>query len=99
MRIPAGSKVALWYTSANRDETVFTDAARFDVRRPLRPQHVAYGGGGPHFCLGANLARREVTVMFDEIRRRMPTIEVTGAPVRVRTMGLNAIANLPVAIG
>ena len=98
VRIPAGSKVALWYTSANRDAAVFADPDRFDVRRPLRPQHVAYGGGGPHFCLGANLARREIAVMFDEIRRRIPTIEVTGAPVRVRTMGLNAIAAMPAAI-
>ncbi len=58
----------LWYNSANRDETVFANADDFDVTRPLQPQQVGFGAGGPHFCLGANLARREIAVIFDEIR-------------------------------
>jgi cytochrome P450 len=98
VHIAAGEKVALWYPSANRDEEVFVDADTFDVRRPLHPQQTGYGGGGPHFCLGANLARKEMTVMFDEIRRRMPTLEVTGEPEWVLSMALNAMRRLPARI-
>ena len=74
--IAAGEKVVLWYNSANRDERVFADPYRFDVTRPLQPAQVGFGAGGPHFCLGANLARREIAVMFDEIRRRVPTLRI-----------------------
>ena len=56
-QIAAGDKVVLWYTSANRDERVFEDPFRFDVTRPINPTQVGFGAGGPHFCLGANLAR------------------------------------------
>ena len=94
----AGEKVALWYTSANRDEAVFEDPHRFDVTRPVRPQHVGYGGGGTHFCLGANLARRELVVMFDEIRRRVPGLVTTDEPKRLASMSLNAIRSQPAAI-
>ena len=73
--IAAGEKVVLWYNSANRDERVFADPYSFDVTRPLQPVQVGFGAGGPHFCLGANLARREIAVMFDEIRRRVPTLQ------------------------
>ena len=73
--IAAGDKVVLWYNSANRDERVFADPYRFDVTRPLQPAQVGFGAGGPHFCLGANLARREITVMFDELRRRVPDLQ------------------------
>ena len=94
----AGEKVALWYPSANLDETVFEGADRFDVRRPLHPQQVGYGAGGPHFCLGANLARRELTVIFDEIRRRVPELAATGEPDRVVSMALNSVRALPASI-
>jgi cytochrome P450 len=94
----AGEKVALWYPSANLDETVFEGADRFDVRRPLHPQQVGYGAGGPHFCLGANLARRELTVIFDEIRRRVPELAATGEPDRVVSMALNSVRTLPASI-
>lgn len=94
----AGEKVALWYSSANQDETTFDEPDRFDVRRPLHPQQVGYGAGGPHFCLGANLARREMTVIFDEIRRRTPDLATTGEPERVVSMALNAIRTLPASI-
>jgi cytochrome P450 len=93
-----GEKVALWYPSANRDGTVFDQPDRFDVRRPMVPQQVGYGAGGPHFCLGANLARREMTVMFDEIRRRTPDLAATGEPERPLSMALNAIRTLPASI-
>jgi cytochrome P450 len=94
----AGEKVALWYPSANRDETVFDRPERFDVRRPVHPQQVGYGAGGPHFCLGANLARREMTVMFDEIRRRVPRLAVTGEPERVLSMALNSVRCLQASV-
>ena len=71
VKIAEGEKVVLWYNSANRDEDEFANPVPFDVRRSPNPQ-VGFGAGGPHFCLGANLARREITVMFDEIRRRLP---------------------------
>ena len=71
-KIAAGEKMCMWYNSANRDETVLADPYVFDVRRPLQPQQAGFGAGGPHFCLGANLARREIAVMFDEIRTRLP---------------------------
>ena len=94
----AGEKVALWYPSANMDETVFDDPERFDVRRPVTPQQVGYGAGGPHFCLGANLARRELVVIFDEIRRRTPNLAATGEPERVVSMALNSVRSLPASI-
>jgi len=96
--IAAGEKVALWYPSANRDRRAFDDPDRFDVRRPLHRQQLGYGGGGPHFCLGANLARAEMTVMFDEIRRRIPDLHVTGEPTRVLSMALNSITHVPASV-
>ena len=98
VELPAGSKVALWYTSANRDETAFERPDEFDVGRPTNPQQMGYGGGGPHFCLGANLARREITVMFDEIRRRVPTLSTVGEPERLVSMSGNSIRSVPAAI-
>jgi cytochrome P450 len=78
--IGTGDRVVLWYPSGNRDETAFADPFRFDIERRPNP-HVSFGGGGPHYCLGANLAKREVQVMFTALLHRFPTIEVTGAPV------------------
>ena len=73
----AGDKVVLWYASANRDAAVFDDPYRFDVGRTPN-DHLGFGGPGPHFCLGAHLARREITVMFRELFRRMPDIRAVG---------------------
>ena len=70
-KLAAGDKVTLWYGSANRDEDKFADPWTFDVRRHPNP-HVGFGGGGAHFCLGANLARREITVVFEELHRQIP---------------------------
>ena len=79
-QLRAGDRVGLFYPSANRDEGVFADPFRFDIRRSPNP-HVAFGGGGPHFCLGASLARTELKVMIGEILRRFERIEITGEPV------------------
>jgi cytochrome P450 len=95
--IAAGDKVVLWYCSANRDERVFPDPFTFDVTRPLQPAQVGFGAGGPHFCLGANLARREISVMFDELRRRVPTIHTTGEPDHLHSNFINGIKRLPCA--
>jgi cytochrome P450 len=80
VRIAAGQRITLWYPSANRDEDVFVDSSRFDIRRTPN-EHLAFGGGGPHFCLGANLARREIATLFEELLRRTRRIEVLGEPV------------------
>jgi cytochrome P450 len=96
-KVAAGDKVVLWYNSANRDETVWDNPYEFDVRRPLQPQQAGFGAGGPHFCLGANLARREIAVMFDEIRRRLPNMRITGEPDYLQSNFINGIKRLPCA--
>ena len=93
-KIEAGQKVVLWYCSANRDERVWANPFEFDVRRPLQPQQAGFGAGGPHFCLGANLARREIAVMFDEIRRRLPNMRITGEPAYLESNFINGIKHL-----
>lgn len=96
--ISEGDKVVMWYCSANRDEAVFPDGDRFDIHRPNLKDQTGYGAGGPHFCLGANLARREIQVAFKEIALQMPTLEVTGEPDRLWSSFLNGIKRLPCAI-
>ena len=95
--IKQGEKVVMFYQSGNRDERVFTDPGTFDITRPLAPAQVGFGAGGPHFCLGANLARREVAVMFDEIRRRVPTLEITGEPAYLQSSFINGIKRMQCA--
>ncbi len=96
-RIRAGDKVVVWYVSANFDEDVFDDPYRFDVgRRPNR--HVTFGGGGPHYCLGAHLAKLEVQVMFEELLPRLADVELAGPPQRVRTNFTNALKRMPVRV-
>ncbi|GAC1535768.1 MAG: cytochrome P450 [Acidimicrobiales bacterium] len=92
--VKAGDKFLMFYNSANRDEAVFTDPYRFDLLRQPNP-HVGFGGPGPHFCLGAHLARREITVMFRELFRRIPDIAMTGEPDRLRSSFINGIKHLP----
>ena len=95
--IAEGDKVVLWYNSANRDESKFDrPRTRFDVRAHPNA-HVGFGAGGPHFCLGANLARREITVMFDEIFRRLPELRVTGEPDILQSNFINGIKRMPCA--
>jgi len=92
--LQAGDKVAMFYLSANRDEDVFTDPLRFDVRRSPN-QHIGFGGPGPHFCLGAHLARREITVMFRELFDRLPDIHATGEPDRLASSFIHGVKHLP----
>jgi cytochrome P450 len=89
-----GDWIVMHYLSANRDEAVFADAARFDVTRPPGP-HVAFGGLGTHFCLGAQLARLELGVMVGELYSRVPDLSVTGDPVRLRSAFFHGIKSLP----
>ncbi len=96
-KIAAGQKIVMWYASANKDERVFDRPQEFDVTRPLIPAQVGFGAGGPHFCLGANLARRELTVMFDEIRRRMPDLRTTAEPAYLQSAFINGIKRMPCA--
>jgi len=97
VEIPAGSKVAMYYTSANRDEAVFADSQSFDVHRSPNP-HLAFGIG-EHFCLGVHLARLEGRVFFEELLATFPRIELAGEPVRLRSNLNNAYKRLPVTLG
>jgi cholest-4-en-3-one 26-monooxygenase len=95
-KISEGDKVVFWHTSANRDESVFTDPDRFDVARTPN-NHIAFGGGGPHFCLGANLARMEIMVMFDRLLERIPDIRLDGDVQRLQSNFINGTKHIPVA--
>ena len=92
-----GDKVVLWYYSANRDEDVFDDPQRFDLRRSPN-NHIGFGGPGPHFCMGAHLARREIGVVFRELLKRFPQIRATAEPERLRSNFINGIKHLPCAL-
>ena len=94
--IKAGQKVVMFYNSANRDERAFDDPYRFDVTRTPN-EHFGFGAGGPHFCLGANLARREIRVMFEELLRRLPDIEITGEPDMLQSNFIHGIKRMPCA--
>ena len=93
--IRAGDKVTLWYASGNRDEAVYEDPHRLDLSRSPN-HHLAFGGGGAHFCLGASLARLELKVIFEALAARMPDIVVTGPADRLRMSLVNGIKHLPV---
>ncbi len=92
----AGDKATLWYCSANRDEDKFADPFTFDVGRNPNP-HAGFGGGGAHFCLGANLARREISVVFEELHRQIPDIAATEEPSRLLSPFIHGIKRLPVS--
>ncbi len=93
-KIREGEKVVLWYNSANRDEAVFEEPYRFDVTRTPN-DHVGFGGPGAHYCLGANLAQREITVMFRELLRRLPDLEISGEPEYLRSNFIHGIKRMP----
>ena len=88
-----GSKFILYYWSANRDTDIFTDPYRFDVSRSPNP-HLGFGGPGPHFCLGAHLARREIGVMWKELLSRAPQVRATAEPDRLLSSFINGIKHL-----
>ncbi|MHA7651614.1 cytochrome P450 [Mycobacterium sp. ML4] len=96
-RIRAGDKVAMYYTSANRDESVFDNAQAFDIHRRPNP-HLSFGMG-VHFCLGAHLARLEGRVFFEELLAAFPAIELNGEPVRIRSNLNNSLKRLPIRLG
>lgn len=95
--VRAGDIVSLWYVSANRDESVFDDPFTFDIGRSPN-HHVAFGGGGPHFCLGASLARLELRVLFESMLERYSRIELAGPPDRLRGNFLHGVKHLPVRL-
>jgi cholest-4-en-3-one 26-monooxygenase len=96
--IRAGEKVVLFYGSANRDESVFTDPETFDIARDPNP-HIAFGGGGPHFCLGTHLARLELRILFETLLDRTPGLELAGPVRRLRSNFINGIKEMAVRCG
>ena len=91
----AGAKISMWYNSANRDESTFANPWLFDVTRDPNP-HFGYGGGGAHFCLGANLARREIRVLFEELHRQIPDVVAVEEPAILHSAFIHGIKRLPV---
>jgi cholest-4-en-3-one 26-monooxygenase len=95
--IAEGDAVTLFYISANRDEEVFDDPYRFDITRDPN-EHIAFGGGGAHHCLGANLARLELQIIFGELLARTESIELVGEVDRLRSNFINGIKHMPVEV-
>jgi cholest-4-en-3-one 26-monooxygenase len=95
-KIAEGDKVVFYHCSGNRDEDIFENPDVFDIGRDPNP-HIAFGGGGPHFCLGANLARMEIRVMFEHLLDRMPDIRQDGDVQRLQSQFINGVKHLPVA--
>jgi cytochrome P450 len=93
--IAAGDKLMVFYGSANRDEAVFEDPDRFDVGRSPNP-HMAFGGGGPHLCLGLHVARIEIAVMLRELLSRIPDLTPAGAPEVLASNFIAGVRTMPV---
>ena len=92
-----GDKFLLFYGAANRDPEVFARPHEFDLTRTPNP-HVGFGGHGPHFCLGAHLARREIGVAFRTLFDRLPDLEVSGEPDRLKSSFINGLKHLPATL-
>ena len=92
-----GEKVAMWYMAPNRDPRLFPKPFEFDITRD-GTAHQSFGGGGPHFCLGAGLARREVYLLFQELFARFPNAEVVGEPVKERSLQTNSFKSMRVRL-
>jgi cholest-4-en-3-one 26-monooxygenase len=97
VQLRAGDKVSIWYVSANRDEDVFADPFTFDIARNPNP-HIAFGGGGPHHCLGAHLARTEIRSLFSELVKRVRAVESVGSRRFLRSNFLHGVKHLPVRV-
>jgi cholest-4-en-3-one 26-monooxygenase len=94
--IRKGQRAGLFYSSANYDEDVFESPFRFDVLRDPNP-HFGFGGNGAHYCIGANLARMEIKLIFDELADQIPDIAKLGEPQRLRSGWINGVKELPVS--
>ena len=97
-QIREGDKVVTWYISANRDEEKFEDPYRFDIRRAGAGEHVTFGPGGPHFCLGAHLAKLETKILFQELLPRLKDIQIMGPVERMRSNFVNGLKHMPVRV-
>jgi len=95
IEIGRGQRVGICYSAANNDPEVFDHPENFDVTRDPNP-HLGFGGGGPHYCLGANLAKMEINLMFNAIADHMPHIAPAGPARRLRSAWINGIKELPV---
>jgi cytochrome P450 len=95
-KIGEGEKVAMWYVSSNRDEDIYEDPDRFDVKR--NPEHQAFGAGGRHFCLGTALARLELNILLEETLKRFPDMECNGRPLYAESPFVNQLKTLPVKL-
>jgi len=95
-KIEADSKVVFFHISANRDELAFENPQTFDITRNPNP-HMAFGAGGPHFCLGANLARMEIRVMFEHLLDRMPDLELSGEVQRLQSAFISGVKHIPIS--
>jgi linalool 8-monooxygenase len=93
--IKEGAKVVIWYASGSRDEELVDDPMRFDVTRP-KVDHQAFGGGGRHFCIGSSLARLQLRVLFEELTRRVPDMELAGPPQRQGSNWVSSLVSLPI---
>ncbi|TMB94204.1 MAG: cytochrome P450 [Chloroflexi bacterium] len=94
-KIGEGEKVVMYYGAGNRDEDVYRDGDTFDIARSPNP-HITFGPGGAHFCLGANLARLEIRVMFEELLRRLSDMQPAGPVQRLRSNFIGGIKHMPV---
>jgi len=96
--IAAGDKVVMWYASSNFDEEFFENPLDFNVSRPTRPKHLAFGAQGPHHCIGASLARLEIKILLEEMQKRRIFLERTGKIVRTRSNFVNGVLSLPARV-
>lgn len=97
MTIKADDAVMIWYGAANRDPDIFKNPHTFDVRRTPN-EHIAFGGRGPHYCLGVALAKMQLTVFYETLFQRFPRIEQAGEPQRLASFLINGIRHLPVKL-
>ena len=95
-KIKAGDRIVMWHVSANRDEAVWDDPFTFDITRQDNP-HIGFGAGGAHYCLGANLAKMELKLIFNEILTRLPDLTLTAEPEILRSNFIAGVKSMPVA--
>lgn len=97
VQMKKGQKIGIWFIAANRDPRFFEDPFRFDITRDPNP-HQSFGAGGPHFCLGANIARREIWMLFQELFARFPNAQVISDPIRERSLQSNGFKHMQVRL-